>query len=878
MADLTTRRISQLDEVADLLGTDLMMVQRGDAPAQSVQAQAMLDYLEAAGAGAAAAATAVAARDVAVTAKDNAVIARTGAEAAADLAQDSAARYHPFKGAVAGTAAERIVDMLLVGPDGAALYAGDYFVRICARTADNLLYINVCKVSDNSVITAVGANGTAANPTGKTGVTKFPLVNSFGLQITGWVTIDLGAGENFGSLFALASAATALNNDKVVFASPERSTTVERIAGPIATKAVERSRVFLPTAADYLRDWITGAWVYMAGRRRVGLSLLETSTNRVRIHFKDWDSGEVIAQGGTSNGGNPVDYANLRQLKLYTGPLDGGNQEQFTGVVVVLRFDPTKVVISPTATAVNYATYEVGGILPEHVYPLDVQEKTLRDATFQQRLLFGAGPGADFATCLDAASSLWETQPTGVPGENFPANVKTRWAHNQWPIALCPDESNALIEFDEVVTLAEWMGVDMRGGTIVAPTSVAAGLGRAFESNKSGIQRDGTIRAWPSAPEFSAYAEHVDPVNGETRPAEIGEAVQQKRIMKAFLRWGYDLGVHQENWGRGTGFPSGYREYNEDCFGIRRNPTSNQPIWGYHNTPDSTEPALIEHIGSRSQQMRGPSIVFLTQAIQTGGRNQLVLRDCDPFYVAHGCSMAIGDPAMPDLAADRRATDFIGRHDGPVSYEDPSALVLEVAPGAAVSGTALAVLAGEIDVWGHGKKLLLDGSIRSMGARLAAAGDVTITVNGVDHLFTGINAGDGAAGILAAANASLGAGVLALGRADRRDYPDTGWKKLAFPAAGTIPAGRMVKRTGQSTVALAGEGDRIFGWSLTPIVAGAGGYVITQEIVHRYYLPEAVADGDFGVDANGLIDYGAAVKIGSVEAVDGTSGFIRWWR
>lgn len=875
MAEPLTRRLSQLDEVADLQPTDLMLLQRGDAPAQVAPVQAMMTFLEAAGVGAVNAAAAIAAKDLAVTARNESQTARTGAEAAAVLAQAAAARYHPFSGSPAGTDAERIADMLLVGPDGAALYAGDYYVKYNARTAANTYFMNVCRVSDDAVVTAVGANGTAMDPTGFTGLRTVPVVDCFGLGITGWVRNDFGDGSNFGTLAApIAPAASRLNNDKVVFASPERSATIERISAPQATLAVARSRVFLPTAADYPRDWVKGAWIYMADRRRVGLSLLETSTNRVRIHVTDWDSGAVVAQGGPNGGVNPIDYATLRWIKLYTGPLDGASAEQFTGVVVVLEVDPDKVVIAPAPTATEYADYDAAGFLPEHVYPFEAQERGLREAVFEEYLTVADGPA--FAA---AAATLYESLPTGAPDENFPANVKTVRCHNQHPIAIAPAARGATLTFAAAVVLGEWMGVDLRGGTIVAPPSVAGGLGRAFESNKSGIQRDGVIRSWPSAPEFSAYGDHVDSVNGETRPAEIGEAVQQKRILKAFLRWCYDLGEHHQTWGRGVGFPSGYREYNEDCGGIRRNPTSNHPIWGYHNSPGSTEPALIWHVGSRSQQLRGPSIVVLTQAVQTGGRNQLILRDCDPFYVAHGCTIPTADAAMPDLAADRRMTDIIGRHDGPVSYEDENALVLATPLGSVVSGTAVAVLAGQVDGGGYGAKLLLDGSIRSMGARLAAAGDVTITVNGVNHLFTGINPAATAAAILAAANASLGAGVLSLGRADRRDFADTGWKRLAFPDGGVaIAAGRMVTRTGPATVALAGPGDPIFGWTLTPVIVGVGGTVVTQKIVPRYYLPEAVADGPFGVDAGGLIDYAAAEKIGAVEGVEGAEGFIRWWR
>lgn len=867
---LTTVRPPQMDEVAELEPTDLFMVQRGDGPVQTAPAQAMMTFIEDQGVGAVAAATAVAARDVALGAK-------TGAEAAADLAQDAAGRFNPFKGPVAGTDAEVIADMLLIGPDGAALYAGAYYVKYCARVGANF-YLNICKISDDAVITAVGANGTPTDVTGFTGMTKVPLVECFGLGITGWALVDFKAGGNFGALVPIDTAASRLDNDKVVFASPERASTIERIAKPASTQAVARTGVFLPTAADYLRDYIVEAWIYMAERRRVGISLLETSTNRVRVHLKDWDSGEVIAQGGPNMGADPIDYETLREIRLYTGPLDGGNQEQFTGVEVVLKVDPSKVVIAGAPSATEYASYAAGGFLPARVVPLSVQELVLEAPAIIERRMVGAGAHADFLT---AAGTLHEFPEVGVdPNENFPGNVRCVATHNQHLVALTPVERDAAFTFDERVVLGNWMCVDLRGGVITAPDG-----DRAFESNFSGVQMHGTIRQHPSTDANTAYAEHVDPVNGRTRPAEIGEAIQQQRIQKAFIDWHYDLGEHQNSWGRGTGFPSGYRELNKDCSGIRRRRESGQAMFGYHNSPGSTEPAHVWHIGTRCDQLGGAAVQVLTQAVQEGGRNRFYFRDCDPFFIQHACSMPIaieGVPwaGMPDLAADRRMTDFVGHHEGPASYEDEAALVLSLPIGAVVSGTAVPVLFGQIDPYGYGEKLVLEGSIRSMGRRLAASGTVTLTVNGVTHSFAGAGAGSSVASLIAAANATLGAGVLALARADRRDFPDIGWKRRVWSVDdSTIPAGRMVKLVATNDVALAGPGDQVFGWTLTPIIAGVGGVVVTQKVIPRYYLPEANANGKFGIGPTGLIDYAAAEKVGCVEGAEGdTSGFIRWWR
>lgn len=70
---IITRRISQLAAGADLLPTDVIAYQRGDAPAQRQTIQGILDFLEAYGAGALAAAIAEAARDEADAARNEAV-------------------------------------------------------------------------------------------------------------------------------------------------------------------------------------------------------------------------------------------------------------------------------------------------------------------------------------------------------------------------------------------------------------------------------------------------------------------------------------------------------------------------------------------------------------------------------------------------------------------------------------------------------------------------------------------------------------------------------------------------------------------------------------------------------------------------------------
>ncbi len=70
---LATRRQDQLGELAELEATDRLLVGRGEGPVQVASAEAMMDFMEANGVGAANAAAAAASAETAVEAKDEAV-------------------------------------------------------------------------------------------------------------------------------------------------------------------------------------------------------------------------------------------------------------------------------------------------------------------------------------------------------------------------------------------------------------------------------------------------------------------------------------------------------------------------------------------------------------------------------------------------------------------------------------------------------------------------------------------------------------------------------------------------------------------------------------------------------------------------------------
>jgi hypothetical protein len=96
-------------------------------------------------------------------------------------------------------------------------------------------------------------------------------------------------------------------------------------------------------------------------------------------------------------------------------------------------------------------------------------------------------------------------------------------------------------------------------------------------------------------------------------------------------------------------------------------------------------------------------------------------------------------------------------------------------------------------------------------------------------------------------------------------FPDTGKHRwLRNNSGGTLMAGRFVKRTGTRTVAYAGPGEAIYGWLPADIADGADGVVVIGNMIADNYITGASAgSGQWGLAANGLLDYGAGTKLGS---------------
>ena len=97
--------------------------------------------------------------------------------------------------------------------------------------------------------------------------------------------------------------------------------------------------------------------------------------------------------------------------------------------------------------------------------------------------------------------------------------------------------------------------------------------------------------------------------------------------------------------------------------------------------------------------------------------------------------------------------------------------------------------------------------------------------------------------------------------------PNTGFRRRLTNSTGaTLAANRLVKRAGDATIAYAGPGDAVLGWLPEAIANGATGDVIISKVIFGAFLSISGAgtSGQFGLAANGQIDFSASTKVGEL--------------
>lgn len=397
-----------------------------------------------------------------------------------------------------------------------------------------------------------------------------------------------------------------------------------------------------------------------------------------------------------------------------------------------------------------------------------------------------------------------------------------------------------------------------------------------FQAPKESKILNCTIRS-----DSAQYAIHSDDANSYLG----GASFRTRRLNQHFRNVDLVGGASQATWLFGCGVSWGERIRFDGVRGMHLFPgtggvTERAASFGFHNTlgsqaVGSTNPLVPEHsfvemhgCGSADASLR-PVIISSTNP---GHRCTLTLIDCDFDLIYYEDDSNYTDTskpraAYPEYARDKVTWDVRGNFAGPLLF-DVSAPVLALPAGSTVGGTAAPLILGKLDAWGRGELYVADGTDKSLGKRLGDCSGTpkTLTVGSSTVTFSTDLTDASNTDVLAVINAVLGTGTAEIVDLGPELYPEIGTRLVKTASDGAaIPRGRFVKRTGFNTVAAAGSGDLVFGWTLNPIPAsgaGTGRIVVGRRVAKQYLGVNLSSNGDFGITA-GAVDFSAQNKVGT---------------
>jgi len=493
-------------------------------------------------------------------------------------------------------------------------------------------------------------------------------------------------------------------------------------------------------------------------------------------------------------------------------------------------------------------------IHPDNIFTKDRQGNYLRDDTADVVITVGAS-GQDYTTYDDAYAALTSgnfgtTNINGQPVSNE-ASYKRRVRIFLTDAATYTHTKPVTPNFVEIDGVP---GAEL----YCASPSTAGGL----EMHGTGKIRNIRVRVGST----SKYALHMDDVNRCV--TANGQFTFQRKLLEGVTLVNPAGSTVQV---LGGGISSGEQWILRGVNAINLNAAATAAAIGVHNMGVVTSvPGSIASPYSASVIVEGgssPNLLGLDfYSVAGGPTNNLILGNANFPMIRNGCNIA--DVDAPDLARSRYVWNIVGLYDGPVFFEDGNGQpVLATTAGQTPSGTAAALIFGTVDELGRGDLWIKNGTTKSLGARLGDCSSVSkaLTIGAQTHTFTTNLTAASNTDIISAINGSITTHPVS--EVDiKTEYvaPCQPQARMTNSTGATIPKGRFVKRTGASTVALAGPGDTIFGWTYREILNGSTGIVVTSRKVHETQIEGASSStGAWGLAANGLLDYGAATAVGS---------------
>jgi hypothetical protein len=477
------------------------------------------------------------ASDRIVTYKDNA-----GTEVLKNIAPKKAdideliGRISPFTNSPVGLELQRVQEISLTAADTDALYAIPMFTRYVSRIS-NTLYLVISKVSDNTVMAAVAGNGATLDVTGLTGIQTLPLFENVGNGVTGFVTIDLGAGEAFNAGPAeWTTTQGRLNNDRIIFANPARKGAIESVALEVAAPALDSLSPFVSTMADtYLEALVEDIAIDFAVEGRTYVLRRNTDTvsgplYRLSFNLYDPVRGAVVAAWSDEKA---YDWSAEIGVGVYesvylSSAAQGAprGDVEYTGIGCTLFLN--EGVTSFTQGQTTYTDPEDAGIKTDRVWGVEETQRRILTGQGVRNKSATFGTDGDYATLKAAVDYL--IRDIGIPKDDiqrgwWPYSDICTPAH-QWTLRAMPGHSEVKLPvLPDGVSFARgvlcWMGmtIELLDDTELKSETTLGVETYFFDYNMGGrILAQPNTLIWTDGP--TTHPVHQDAQNGISIPSE----------------------------------------------------------------------------------------------------------------------------------------------------------------------------------------------------------------------------------------------------------------------------------------------------------------------------------------------------------------------
>jgi hypothetical protein len=461
-------------------------------------------------------------------------------------------------------------------------------------------------------------------------------------------------------------------------------------------------------------DWVQSVTAMECPRGlRIGLARAELgdygSFFRAVLTFRDFDTGEDFAQWSQLFDREPVAAGVMPSQVIAWAD---GLQPRYSGITFLIAFDPANLRFSKTFPVATYDRYEECTVKPHLTYTSEAMDGFLTQPAPSR--IVQIGTGLDYPTLTSATRSFY-LPDTQIPGgrvqySTFPLSFDCCFATQvEFVLARAGDENVA-----GLVTLPYQIirGLD-QSRTRLSNTTPAH---RVLEATQSLTVTDVTLNQ-----SVDEYVVHIDNFGGLSRAATMGPRGQHWHIRQRWERVSF-LGTGAQKVSLiGMGVSGGQRLIVRDCLMRREDTSSINPGWLIHTAPNTIEPAqvLFERV---TNETLGAGLYLIGSHGMGEIRHDVSVKDSGLGLIYGTVLLADDDPEMPMRARDRWPFEL--HLTGPGSrlqVSDEKMRVLALPPDTSIGGDAdaLAALLGRLDrPSGLGDQLMLDGSIRSLAARL----------------------------------------------------------------------------------------------------------------------------------------------------------------